>query len=181
VSAAPPAGAETSPVDTQAACLVIGDEILTGKIHEQNAHTLSKVLFERGVQLRRIEVIPDDVDEIAHSVRALAKRFDLVGLAQAIAQVLEGGGGGGPGARQLELRAVDSAQLQKRLARDAVDGDGACVEGAFAVEDRAGEVRVVQRRSGRGGASGERKGDARDDEKLHARPPPNGPQPTGCA
>ena len=63
---------------TTAACIIIGDEILTGKIHEANSHTLAKVLFARGVKLRRIEVIPDIVDEIATTVRRTAAAFDHV-------------------------------------------------------------------------------------------------------
>lgn len=63
---------------TSAACCVVGDEILTGKVHDVNSHVLAKVLFDRGVKLRRVEVIPDVVDEIAATVRRLSSSFDVV-------------------------------------------------------------------------------------------------------
>jgi molybdenum cofactor synthesis domain-containing protein len=61
-----------------AAILVIGDEILSGKTVEQNAHLLIGELRELGVALRRIAVIPDDVDEVATAVQELSARFDHV-------------------------------------------------------------------------------------------------------
>lgn len=64
--------------DSSAACLVIGDEILTGKVHDRNSHLLAQVLFERGVRLQRIETVPDELDEIASSVRRLSERFTYV-------------------------------------------------------------------------------------------------------
>jgi molybdenum cofactor synthesis domain-containing protein len=64
--------------DSSAACLVIGDEILTGKVHDRNSHLLAQVLFERGVRLQRIETVPDELDDIASSVRRLSERFTYV-------------------------------------------------------------------------------------------------------
>jgi molybdenum cofactor synthesis domain-containing protein len=63
---------------TTAAMLVIGDEILTGKVHDSNSHALARVLFSRGVRLRRVVVVPDDVDDIAESLRALSRAHDHV-------------------------------------------------------------------------------------------------------
>jgi molybdenum cofactor synthesis domain-containing protein len=61
-----------------AAILVIGDEILSGKTEEQNAHMLIGELRELGVALRRIAIIPDDIEEVASAVRELSARFDHV-------------------------------------------------------------------------------------------------------
>lgn len=61
-----------------AACVVIGDEILTGKIQDRNSHTLAKVLFERGVRLVRVETIPDVLGDIAETVRRLSGAVDCV-------------------------------------------------------------------------------------------------------
>jgi molybdenum cofactor synthesis domain-containing protein len=61
-----------------AAILVIGDEILSGKTEDQNARLLIGELRELGVALRRIVAIPDDVEEVAASVRELSSRFDHV-------------------------------------------------------------------------------------------------------
>jgi molybdenum cofactor synthesis domain-containing protein len=61
-----------------AAILVIGDEILSGKTQDQNAHLLIGELRELGVALRRIVTIPDDVEEVAASLREMSSRFDHV-------------------------------------------------------------------------------------------------------
>ncbi len=61
-----------------AAILVIGDEILSGKTEERNARLLIGELRELGIALRRIIVIPDDVEEVASAVRELSARFDHV-------------------------------------------------------------------------------------------------------
>jgi molybdenum cofactor synthesis domain-containing protein len=59
-----------------AAILVIGNEILSGKVQDENARYLIGELRRLGVSLRRIEIVPDVVAEIAASVRALSARFD---------------------------------------------------------------------------------------------------------
>jgi len=61
-----------------AAILVIGDEILSGKTEDQNARLLISELRQLGVALRRIHVIPDDLDEVAAAVRELSGHFDHV-------------------------------------------------------------------------------------------------------
>ncbi len=62
--------------DPTAAILVIGNEILSGKVADENARYLIGELRRLGVSLRRIEVIPDVVAEIAARVRALAGTVD---------------------------------------------------------------------------------------------------------
>ena len=61
-----------------AAAIIIGDEILSGKFAEENAAFLIRELRALGVALRRIEVIPDDVDEIARAVRSASERYEHV-------------------------------------------------------------------------------------------------------
>lgn len=61
-----------------AAALVIGDEILNGKTQDKNAHVFAKFCFEHGIDLKRIEVIPDDEDEIIEASRRLVSKFDFV-------------------------------------------------------------------------------------------------------
>jgi molybdenum cofactor synthesis domain-containing protein len=61
-----------------AAIVVIGDEILSGKFVEENAAFLIGELRALGVALRRIVVIPDELDDIAATVPPLAARFDHV-------------------------------------------------------------------------------------------------------
>lgn len=61
-----------------AGIVVIGDEILSGKFAEENAAFLIAELRSLGVDLRRISVIPDDLDDIADTVPRFAARFDHV-------------------------------------------------------------------------------------------------------
>jgi molybdenum cofactor synthesis domain-containing protein len=61
-----------------AAIIVIGDEVLSGKVEEQNARFLVRELRALGVSVRRIEVIPDTRDAIASSVCAATSTFDHV-------------------------------------------------------------------------------------------------------
>lgn len=57
---------------------VIGDEILSGKFADENAAYLIGELRELGVDLKRIAVIPDQLGEIAATVRGMSERFDHV-------------------------------------------------------------------------------------------------------
>ncbi|MDX2030395.1 MAG: competence/damage-inducible protein A, partial [Blastocatellia bacterium] len=61
-----------------AAILVIGDEILSGKTEDQNARLLIGELRELGVALKTIRIIPDEIEEVAGTVRELSERFDHV-------------------------------------------------------------------------------------------------------
>jgi molybdenum cofactor synthesis domain-containing protein len=62
--------------DPTAAILVIGNEILSGKVDDENARYLIGELRRLGVSLRGIEVIPDLVGEIAPRVRAWSGAVD---------------------------------------------------------------------------------------------------------
>ena len=64
--------------DPTAAIIVIGDEVLSGKVEEQNARFLVRELRKLGVAVRHIEVIPDVPEEIAATVRSVSGRFDIV-------------------------------------------------------------------------------------------------------
>ncbi len=61
-----------------AAIILVGNEILSGKVVDANAAHLCRELRELGVDVRRISVIPDEVDVIADEVRAFSRRFDIV-------------------------------------------------------------------------------------------------------
>src|ERR1700754_1971838 len=61
-----------------AAIVVIGNEILTDKSPDQNASFLIDELYQLGVALRPVVIIPDDLDTIAQTVRQCAEGFDYV-------------------------------------------------------------------------------------------------------
>ena len=61
-----------------AGIVVIGNEILSGKVVDTNSSFLARELRRIGVDLRRIAVIPDDLDDIATTVRRFHERFDFV-------------------------------------------------------------------------------------------------------
>ena len=61
-----------------AGIIIIGNEILSGKVSDDNSHYLARELRELGVDLRRTVVIPDDVDLIADEVRWFSDTFDYV-------------------------------------------------------------------------------------------------------
>jgi molybdenum cofactor synthesis domain-containing protein len=61
-----------------AGIVIIGNEILSGKVQEANAAYLVRELRLLGVDVKKIAVIPDDVDVIAAEVAAFSRQFDLV-------------------------------------------------------------------------------------------------------
>ena len=61
-----------------AAALIIGNELLSGKIAEANLLVLARELRDLGVLLRRAVLILDDLDEIAREVRELSASHDVV-------------------------------------------------------------------------------------------------------
>ncbi len=61
-----------------AAILVIGDEILSGRTREANAHHLAGELTRVGIDLTEIRVVPDDHDAIVEALSALRERYTHV-------------------------------------------------------------------------------------------------------
>jgi molybdopterin-biosynthesis enzyme MoeA-like protein len=61
-----------------AAALIIGNEILTGKVAEQNIFVLARELFALGVELKRVVVCSDDIPIIVRDLDALRSEHDIV-------------------------------------------------------------------------------------------------------
>lgn len=61
-----------------AALLVIGNEILSGKVRDTNSAFLAVELRKLGVDLERILTIPDEIDLIARETKAMSEAFDFV-------------------------------------------------------------------------------------------------------
>lgn len=82
-----------------AAALIIGNEILSGKVREANVSELSRALFSIGVRLERVIVCPDDPATIASDLNALRATHDYVFTS----------GGVGPTHDDVTIRSVASA------------------------------------------------------------------------
>ena len=61
-----------------AGIILVGNEILSGKITDANASYLCRELRALGVETRRISVIPDEVDLIAAEVARFGADYDVV-------------------------------------------------------------------------------------------------------
>ena len=61
-----------------AGVILIGNELLSGKIKDENAAFLAERLHELGVTLERVLVIPDRVALIGDEVREMSARYDYV-------------------------------------------------------------------------------------------------------
>jgi FAD synthetase len=101
-------------VDRTAGIVVIGNEILSGKVTDTNSPFMSRELRKLGVTLQRIATIPDDVAVIAATVRSFSESFEIVFTS----------GGVGPThddvtmegvARAFDRKVVRHPELDKRL------------------------------------------------------------------
>ncbi|MBN1608130.1 MAG: competence/damage-inducible protein A [Polyangiaceae bacterium] len=61
-----------------AAALLIGDELLSGKVGDQNLHALATTLRSLGIELCRASIVRDDVEVIAREVAELSRSHDVV-------------------------------------------------------------------------------------------------------
>jgi molybdenum cofactor synthesis domain-containing protein len=61
-----------------AGIVLIGNEILSGKVVDANASYLCRELRNLGVDVRKIAVVPDEVDTIAAEVAEFSRSFDVV-------------------------------------------------------------------------------------------------------
>ena len=61
-----------------AGIIIIGDEILKGQTQDTNTHFLATNLKARGIELKRVAVIPDDIDIIAKEVKTFSDKYEFV-------------------------------------------------------------------------------------------------------
>lgn len=87
------------PKTPSAAALVIGNELLTGKIREANVEVLAKELFALGIRLERVVFCPDEVAAIVAELGPLRAGHDWVFTS----------GGVGPTHDDVTLEAVAAA------------------------------------------------------------------------
>jgi molybdenum cofactor synthesis domain-containing protein len=58
--------------------VVVGNEILSGKVHDTNSYFTARELRNIGVALKRIVVVPDELQPIVDEVRDCARKFEFV-------------------------------------------------------------------------------------------------------
>jgi nicotinamide-nucleotide amidase len=63
---------------TTLACLSVGHEVLDGRVQDTNAPRVGALCRSRGLTLREIRTVPDELDAIATAIRDLARIADLV-------------------------------------------------------------------------------------------------------
>ena len=61
-----------------AGIIIIGNEILSGKVHDANSFYLATELRSLGVNLLRISVIPDDTEIIGKETSSFSRQYDFV-------------------------------------------------------------------------------------------------------
>lgn len=74
----PPCKETPPPTSRTAAIVVIGNEVLSGKVTDVNSPFLLRELYALGVQVRRVVTIPDVLETIAHEVREASRNHDFV-------------------------------------------------------------------------------------------------------
>lgn len=61
-----------------AGVLLIGDELLSGSIKDQNLAHIAVTLEQRGIRVRETRIVPDIEQEIVDALNALRSRYDYV-------------------------------------------------------------------------------------------------------
>jgi molybdenum cofactor synthesis domain-containing protein len=73
------ANAAAPAAKTVTACvLIIGNEILSGRVQDENVAFLAKGLNDIGIRLKQVRVIPDDAEMIVGTVNEVRRVFDYV-------------------------------------------------------------------------------------------------------
>lgn len=66
------------PSSRTAGIIIIGNEILSGKVRDANSYYLASELRALGVEVRRISVIADEIDVIGREAAGFSDRYDYV-------------------------------------------------------------------------------------------------------
>ena len=74
----PAGGPGANKMSKTAGIIVIGNEILSGKTRDENSPYLVRELRDLGVDVRKISVIPDELDLISNEVRQFSGAYDHV-------------------------------------------------------------------------------------------------------
>jgi molybdenum cofactor synthesis domain-containing protein len=101
-----------STVDRTAGILIIGNEILSGKVVDTNSPFLTRELRGLGVTVRRILTIPDELDDIAAAVAEFHRAYDFVFTS----------GGVGPTHDDVTMEGVARGLGRKVIRHPAIEG-----------------------------------------------------------
>lgn len=113
-----------------AALLLVGNELLSGKIADENLLVLAKTLRALGIDLRSAVLVKDDLEVIAREVRRLRADHDVVFTS----------GGVGPTHDDLTVEAVARAFAVDMVVHPDLD---AMLEREFGRENQAGYGRMA--------------------------------------
>jgi len=61
-----------------ASAILVGNELLSGKVRDENLHALAQTLRQLGIRLKRSVIVEDEVQILADEVRTLKAQTDLV-------------------------------------------------------------------------------------------------------
>lgn len=61
-----------------AACMIIGDEVLNGKIIDTNSRFFAKYCWDNGISLREIVTVGDDEAQIVETLQNLTRKYHLI-------------------------------------------------------------------------------------------------------
>ena len=63
---------------TTVGLIIIGDEVLTGKVTDSNTPFSIRYFRSRGIELREVTVIPDSLETISSAVKRFSNAYDWV-------------------------------------------------------------------------------------------------------
>lgn len=61
-----------------AGVILIGDELLSGRVEDQNLPYIAKALSKRGIELKECRIVADDVDTIAQTAKTFSDDYTYV-------------------------------------------------------------------------------------------------------
>lgn len=117
-----------------AAALIVGNELLSGKIADANVVVLARTLRRLGIVFRRVVVVPDELALITADVRALSASHDVVFTS----------GGVGPTHDDMTLDAVAAAFEVPLVTAPAMDQLLRAYYGARITDDHLRMARVPE-------------------------------------
>ena len=64
--------------DITSSIIIIGNEILSGRTQDKNTSALARWLNKKGILLKEVRIVADNINEIIYHVRELKDKFNYV-------------------------------------------------------------------------------------------------------